>query len=192
MPAAETQSVVHFDEATHTYKVNGRVVPSVTQVLKAAGLIDDRWFNQAARDRGRIVAIAIELHSKNNLQYVPDGYQGYVNAWVKFLAGTGFVPREVEQPRYNDVYGYAGTVDTEGILWDTPSVVDIKTGCDAPQYAIQTAGYAGFWPEEYHARYCLFLCDDGSYKIRRHGDPHDWGVFMSALFIVHWQREHLK
>lgn len=184
---------VQFDEATHTYTVDGKVVPSVTQVLKSAGLIDARWFNQGARDRGRIVAIAIELHSKNNLQYVPDGYQGYVDAWEKFLAETGFVPREVEQPRYEQILGYAGTPDTEGDLWELPSVIDIKTGCDAPHYPIQTVGYSGFWHRSpRRARYCLFLKEDGSYKLRTHGNPRDWDVFLAALKVTHWQREHLK
>ncbi len=192
MPTAETQAEVHFDEATHIYTVRGQVVPSVTQVLQSAGLVDDRWFNEAARDRGRIVAIAIELHSKKNLQYVPDGYQGYVDAWEKFLAETGFVPREVETPLYNSVYGYAGTSDAVG---DMPgyrsAIVDVKTGCEAPHYPIQTAGYAGFYAAV-HDRLCLFLRDNGTYKMRLHNNPRDWDVFLAALKIVHWKREHLK
>ncbi len=193
MPAAETQSAVHFDEATHTYKVDGKVVPSVTQILKSAGLVEDRWFNEAARDRGRIVAVAIELHSKNNLQYVPDGYQGYVDAWEKFLAETDFVPREVEQPRYHAVLGYAGTPDTEGDLWDLPTTIDVKTGCDAPHYPIQTSAYDGFWLKTVkRARYCLFLKGDGGYNLREHSNPRDWDVFLAALKVTHWQREHLK
>ncbi len=193
MTTVEKQSEVHFDEATHTYTVDGQVVPSVTQVLKSAGLIDDRWFNEGARDRGRIVAIAIELHSKNNLQYVPDGYQGYVDAWEMFRADTGYVPREIEQPRCNEVLGYAGTPDSEGDLWELPTVIDVKTGCDVPHYPLQTSGYSGFYRMgSRHARYCLFLKDNGKYKLRQHNNPRDWDVFLAALKIAHWKREHLK
>jgi hypothetical protein len=193
MTITEKQGV-HFDEATHTYTVGGVVVPSVTQVIKSAGLVDDRWFNEAARDRGRIVAIAIELHSKDNLAYVPDGYQGYVDAWEKFRDETGFVPHVVEQPVYHVSYGYAGTPDAVGKMAERDAIIDVKTGCDSPHYSLQTAGYGGMFRvgSRGYDRYCVFLNDNGKYKIRQHTDPRDWDVFLAALKIVHWKREKLK
>lgn len=183
---------VQFDEKTHTYTVDGRVVPSVTQVLKSAGLVDDRWFNEGARDRGRIVAVAIELHSKGELGTVPDGYQGYVDAWKKFLAETGFVPSSVEQPICHEHYGYAGTPDSIGRFRDGAlTIVDVKTGADASHYALQTAGY-GLMLCSIPDRCCVFLSADGKYKMRPHKNPRDRDVFLAALKIVHWQREHLK
>ena len=193
MTITEKQSDVQFDDATHTYTVDGVVVPSVTQVLTAAGMVDSRWFNQDARDRGRTVTVAIELHSKGELVTVPGGYEGYVEAWVKFLADTGFVPRHVEKPVFNDIYGYAGTPDVEGHVPGAKRrlIVDVKTGCDAPHYPIQTAGYGMIYART-HDRWCVFLEKNGTYSIRQHTNPHDYDVFIAALKIVHWQREHLK
>ena len=34
-----------FDPALHEYSDGGVIIRSVTQILKAAGLIDDRWFS---------------------------------------------------------------------------------------------------------------------------------------------------
>ena len=190
MPATEKQSEVQFDETTHTYTVDGRVVPSVTQVLRAAGFVDDRWFNEKARNRGRKVAIAIDLLNEGNLWNCPDDIRGYVDAWEQFLA-DGFVPREVEKPRYHALYDYAGTPDALGLWLDRPTVVDAKTGLERPEYKLQTAGYAGLL-DVYHDRLCLFLCDDGTYRIRQHNEIGDCDYFLAALKVTHWQRANLK
>ena len=191
MPITEEQSRCHFDEATHTYTIDGQVVPSVTQVLKSA--IDDRWFNDAARDRGCIVTVAIELHSKGLLRQVPDGYQGYVDAWRIFLVHTRFVPCDVEKPVYTRFLGYAGTPDVEGhVLGATRRlIVDVKTGADAPHYPLQTAGYDIAYDHP-HDRWCVFLKQNGTYSIRQHTDPRDRDVFLAALKWFHWQTENLK
>lgn len=193
MGTTEKQSEVQFDESTHTYTVDGRVVPSVTQVLKSVGMIDERWFNQAARDRGRVVTIAIELHSKGELVTVPGGYEGYVEAWVKFVDDTGFAARDVEKPVFSRLHGFAGTPDLEGHVPGATRrlIVDVKTGVEAEHYPIQTAGYDMAYSDA-HDRWCVFLKQNGKYAIRQHTNPRDRDVFLAALKIVHWQREHLK
>ncbi len=193
MPTTAKQPDVHFDEATHTYTVAGQVVPSVTQVLKSAGVVDDRWFNDDARTRGTTVAIAIELHSKGELRSIPDGYRCYVDAWEKFLAETGFVPFEVEKVVYNGPLGYAGKLDAEGHIPGAARrlIIDVKTGCDVPHYPLQTAGY-NLAEDGLHERWCVFLQPNGTYAIRQHTDPRDHDVFLAALKLVHWKREHLK
>ncbi len=39
-----SSEALSFDPETHQYWVDGEKVLSVTQVLKAAGLVDDRWY----------------------------------------------------------------------------------------------------------------------------------------------------
>lgn len=34
---------IHYDPDTHVYTVGGRVIPSVTEILKAEGCIDTRF-----------------------------------------------------------------------------------------------------------------------------------------------------
>ena len=34
-----------YDSKTHTYRIGGVRVPSVTQVLADSGVIDDRWLD---------------------------------------------------------------------------------------------------------------------------------------------------
>ena len=41
--------MIQFDEPSHTYRVDGRRVMSVTQAISAAGLIDDRYFDMHKR-----------------------------------------------------------------------------------------------------------------------------------------------
>jgi hypothetical protein len=56
-----------YDDATHTYKLDGVVVPSVTQVLTAAGVIDNRWFTEEATHRGQLVHVATMLMDQGEL-----------------------------------------------------------------------------------------------------------------------------
>ena len=59
-PVAIPRSVLSFDEETHTYSASGRVVPSVTQVIKAAfGDLVWPWANEFALERGSKVHKAL-------------------------------------------------------------------------------------------------------------------------------------
>lgn len=94
----ETSELLAFDELTHTYTLEGVRLPSVTQILQRAGLID---FSKipgpillAARDRGAAVHRAIHYLNEGDLD--PDfehefpEYWPYVAAWINFVTATGF------------------------------------------------------------------------------------------------------
>ena len=78
--------VIVFDEGAHVYKVNDRVVPSVTQIIYAAGLVDDTWFTDEARNRGRIVHTASHYLDENDLvlDSLDEKYRPYLSAWERF------------------------------------------------------------------------------------------------------------
>ncbi len=87
-----------FDALTHTYRLHGEIVPSVTQVLERAGLIDfskiPGAIRQHALDRGSAVHAAIHFLNEGDLDPAfhtdfPE-YAPYVAAWVKFLDESGF------------------------------------------------------------------------------------------------------
>lgn len=91
---------VGFDEALHRYTLDGNHVPSVTQILKAAGVINFDHVPQPiileALARGAAVHRAVHFYNEDDLdvdafasefpQYWP-----YVDAWITFRRESGFV-----------------------------------------------------------------------------------------------------
>lgn len=134
---------LQFDAETHRYSLAGCPLASVTQILKARGLIDDRWFTEEARERGSFVHQAIEYLNYGDLDWssIPDEYRGYVDAWALFLADAGFEPCGAELALGSAVNGYAGTLDAYGLLNGKPALVEAKTGALAPWHFVQLAAY---------------------------------------------------
>lgn len=157
-------NVLTFDEATHTYRVDGRVVDSVTQVL--GKVFSDVYANipesvlLRKAQLGVAVHKAIELWLKNQLdpsELHPE-VEPYVESWVAWWAEQDFDRFASEQKFFHQAGDYCGTIDFEvpGV-----TVIDWKiTTNKMPTHGLQVTGYA-------HARgtpnaACLYLKDDGS------------------------------
>lgn len=186
-----------FDSATHTYRIDGEVVPSVTQVLKEAGFIDTRWYTEAGRARGEYIHLITELSDRGILleRQVDEEYRGYLAAWRKFLRDTGAKVVENECRVWNTVLKYAGTMDRL-VIWNKCDWIgDIKGGGVGKWECIQTAAYAGARDPRRPPpkRFAIRLKPNGSYSLREHKDfQRDFGVFRCALGAANWKREHLK
>lgn len=186
-----TAEQVEFDAATHTYTVDGKVLPSVTQILQEVGLVDSRWFNDEACERGQAVAIITELYDKGILvdeSRIADGLRGYLDAWKGFCGAVGYVNGDIEQPLASLEMGYAGTPDRVCYCFARCTVLDIKAGVPMPHYEMQTAGYSRLVTPPVLHRACVYLQANGGYKIRQHDNPRDWDDFAAALRIVNLKR----
>jgi hypothetical protein len=53
-----------FDPVLHEYRDGDLIIQSVTQILKRAGHIDDRWYSEEARERGSAVHELCERFNK--------------------------------------------------------------------------------------------------------------------------------
>lgn len=157
----------NFDEETHEYRVDGRVVPSVTEILTGAGLAENRFSGgreidpevlENAAERGAFAHRAIELDCAGELDEdsLDDEIFAYVEAWRDFVADTGFLPVANEISFYNSIGDYCGTFDMVGYLGEELTVVDLKTGSIGlkPWHKYQLAAYAaifknkeGKWPK---------------------------------------------
>lgn len=190
-----------FDADTHTYTLDGRVLPSVTEILGNVFYNPDaEWFTEEARLRGQYVHAAIALDNDGELdrhaldpRLVP-----YVAAWLTFKSDTDFRPLAWEQMVYDEARGYAGTFDVIGQLGDNPLfppvLIDYKTGAPPEITALQTAAYARVakgdrWPTLRRAG--LWLRPDGSYRLTPHSDRADERMFLSALEVFQWKTARL-
>lgn len=209
MPATK-ETTRKFIVDTHEYIVDGRRWPSVTEVLRAANLIDFRMIPQevlrVAAARGTLVhkALALYCHDELDMASVAPEIEGYVQAGINFLRDSRFVPGYIERRLWCDERRYAGTCDMTGVFdWSSPrsrlsslrafpplkrpnvAVVDWKTGIVLDGYRYQLAGYANCLPSPLRfRRLAVKLSDDGLYRV--HEFPaedfaRDRDVFFAAL-----------
>lgn len=176
---------VNFDEKTHTYTTDkGVVLQSVTQVLSLAGLVDSTWFTEEGRIRGVAVHKACELLARRTLDRssVCDAIKGYLDAFERFMAESGFKVTKSEKMVVNAKKGYAGRYDFLGILNGRKAVLDIKSGSMPSWTAEQTAGYAECLG--YPARFGLELRENGTYSLKEFADPQDFANWNACLIIA--------
>jgi hypothetical protein len=146
--------ILQFDEATHTYAVDSRVVPCVSDIVEivagSAGKINgwqiDEDVMEEAAERGHHVHEAIRLLLADDLDWqLLDPIIGeYVTAFDQWMDVSGFVPEKIEEPFYNAELDYAGTPDLVGWYGTDFTVVDLKSGSAGklPRHDIALAAYA--------------------------------------------------
>jgi len=190
-------SYVDFIPDDHRYEVDGRVVPSVTQIL--APLYD--WSGvppevlARAAERGTAVHKACELYDLEILD--EDGLDAevasYLAGWKKFLVDTGFKVERVEVRVYSPTHEYAGTTDRTGRLGRNSVLLDLKSGVITPVTGPQTAAYEKALTEQtgakFSRRYGLYL-RPGDYRLIRYDTTTDWLVFQAARNLMTWRQNH--
>lgn len=199
-------AVLQFDEASHTYLLDGVRVPSVTQVLKP--LYDfsriDPAMLQAKAALGTAVHRACELLDNDDLDEESEDGQaallpiaGYLAGYKKFKAEKKPYVIFNERQLHHPVHRYAGTIDRrykiEGDVWD----VDLKsTVAMSPIVGLQTAAYTEMFKANSIGgntkarRGALQLFPEGKYKLWEFKDPSDFSVFLSLLTVQRFKERH--
>ena len=122
-----------FEESTHTYTLDGIVIPSVTEICApiTCGKYPPVGVVQQAAARGTRVH---ELCALYDMDALPDEIEaelvGYVKAWAAFCRDYKPVWRHIELPLYGEIdpgQPFAGTIDRIGDIDGRTRVVDIKT-----------------------------------------------------------------
>jgi hypothetical protein len=201
-----TADSLAFDPIAHRYTLpDGRVVPSVTQILAATGIAVDFESRmtqyQGLREvieqrRGIGTAVHADCHAwdDNDLDLLdvhPD-VRPFLNAWITFRTNSGFTPERRERLVYHAGLGYAGTLDAVGLI---PSgrriLVDIATG--DPKHSakqFQTAAYAAAYTENpIDERWAVQLTPDSGipYRIHVYSDWSDFSKFSAFCTTYHHQ-----
>jgi len=95
----DTPDQVAFDPVPHRYALDGERLPSVTQILQAADIINFSRVPQpillAARDRGAAVHQACHYYNEDDLDVEAfadefPAYWPYLSAWITFRRESGF------------------------------------------------------------------------------------------------------
>jgi hypothetical protein len=197
-----------FDPDPHVYTLDGDRVPSVTGILKAAGLIDFSHVPlsilEAAQHRGRTVHAAIHYYNENDLDIDQFGrdfptYAGYLEAWLAFTDQRHFRAVLNERRLASRKHQVAGTADCFGYLDGVPVLLDFATG--RPQDVakdLQTAAYHALafeWATEDDLelsnflarargvvrRYGVALRKDGTFALEPYAAPSDYREFFALV-----------
>jgi hypothetical protein len=189
---------LEFQAEGHVYRLNGAVLPSVTQIL--APLNDFSMVSpdvlEAARSFGEHVHKACDLFNRGELEWstLDLALIPCVEAWKGFIEDSGAIVIASELPVVHEKLGYAGMPDCV-LAWGNRVVIpDIKATAIVPRtVGIQTAAYAkayyamhgGKEPE----RYCIHL-KDGKYTTHPRREPGDWSMFLSCLNIWKYKEKN--
>ena len=189
-------SKVVFDDATHTYTVDGVELPSVTHICRFlhhdTAINAKPWLRDAAADRGsRIHAYTAMIDYGEPLvdEEIDIDCLGYVQAYRRFLKDYKPEWCGIETIMGSTELGIAGTCDRYGNVDGVRTIVDIKTGSSVNSAAVltQLEGYwkllhkeKGFFAD---ASEVLLLRKDWTYEFRALGD--ETPILWDECFQLH-------
>jgi hypothetical protein len=134
-----------FDEASHTYMIDGRKVPSVTRVL--GEVLGNPYGNNSGQwhmDRGNAAHDLYEIIGKGedlSLYDYDASLDGHVACWREWHAIEKPIFEITEMSVGSVIYGYAGTLDAIIRRGTTSLILDYKQStCERDR--IQLAAYA--------------------------------------------------
>ena len=143
---------LQFEASTHTYTLDGKEIPSVTEICAplTAGKYPPAGVVDAAAARGTRVH---ELCALYDMDALPEQFEGdllpYLQAWASFCRDYRPQWEYIEHCMSGELDGdpLAGTADRIGVIDGRRVVVDIKTAqsLDRPAkvaLGCQLAGYA--------------------------------------------------
>lgn len=191
---------VDFDARIHRYQVKGRVVPSVTQVMKPLSDAVYRTVDPAVLAAkaafGTAVHACTEYLDRDELdeESVAPEWKPYLDAYRAWRTQVQPDIKKIEwrlgSPKY------AGTIDRMVEIDGDPWIVDIKTTSELhPMVGVQLAAYEALAMGALHThrrfrRAALQLKPDGSYRFQEFKDFQDEICFSALLSIYYWSEKH--
>lgn len=186
-----------FNEKLHQYSVNGKIIPSVTQIIAAIGLYEFDFVSKqtlaVAAERGRIVHTCIEWYEQGELDEnsIDPELAGYFNAYLA-AKKSGELPEHpsaIEQRVYSAKYQYAGTLDQ---LYGGDWLHDHKTGMKNPVHGLQLSAYWLALHPDFRDKprrlTCGYYGADGSHEIVEY--PYEPLAWLAAAADFHWRRKN--
>ena len=176
-----------FDPETHTYTLDGKEIPSVTQLVEiysTAKVEEDSDLEltfESAAERGTLLHGYLEhrLTGGEIEDYeIPVAYSGYVEAIELFLSEHELEPMLIETPMcsasmrniLNEIMFFAGTPDYVGGFDGNLAILDWKfvSQIQKAKVGAQLCGYNGLcedngiYPEKL---YCVQFLPTGEYRL---------------------------
>lgn len=166
----------------------------VTRALVEANLVDDEYFTDRSRGRGKLVHLFAEMILTNALNRPVD--QSVVNYLIglrKFLDMYAPIVHAAEIVLAHAMRLLAGTVDLDVHIFGAPATIEIKTSNPSPWHGLQLAPYSYLldgpkWSER--QRFGLYLNDRGGFRLKEYDDVSDLDYFFRAHETLAWRVNH--
>lgn len=168
---------LEFDAERHEYRIDGKIVPSVTEICSLLTAADlnrlPPGLLRSAASRGTIVHELTELidygTAPEDLDMFPE-IVGYITAYQRFLRDFSPTWTHIEYRLGSVDLGFAGTLDRKGSIDGKPCIVDIKTPVSASRstkisWVAQLSGYRALCGNATLERYILQLKPSGKYSL---------------------------
>lgn len=200
-----------FDQASHICRtMDGRWIPTVSQVIKAQGLgFDFERFVEAEKlamksalgTEVHALIDAIDSHGDIDPTWESMDNAGYLESWRGFKRISGFITIDSSVRLVEEIDGMSvsGERDKFGMLGKYPAIIDIKTGSvKSDSWGLQTTAYELLKHRSRRSGRCIkavaWLSPDGSPgKLVEYGDtsPIDGtrydDTFVMGLHQVYWR-----
>lgn len=184
-----------FEEERHVYQLNGRILPSVTTIMRPLsnamyGTVDESILKKAA-SRGTAVHNAIENYTLFGIEDIDESYAGYFKAYKSWMKQHTLNVLASETKVYHKTLLYAGTADMIAEVDGKTTLIDFKTSAAVNRMltGVQLEAYAKAFESHgfnVDSKAILHLKSDGMYewKVYEKNDLESWEVF-GALMTVH-------
>lgn len=181
-----------FDEASHIYRLNGDVIPSVSKLMEPLkdqcyGGISKRTLENAA-NKGSSVHNSIENWIKFGIDDIPSEHRGYFNGFMEWWKQCKPRVFGSEVRIYHKLMRYGGTIDLLCEIGGLLELIDFKTTYSLLEMTcgVQLEAYSqalishGITPQRKHI---LHLKKDGKWAFREFPakDPARCRVMMTSL-----------
>lgn len=192
-----------FDRELHEYRIDGRLVPSVSEIV--GRMYDFSHVSgavlSAAAHRGTMVHEACELWDRGCLDEstLDERLVPYLDGWKAFCADhlVAWIPEYMETPMFHHDMLYGGTPDRVGMIGDHLTIIDIKiTAKISPVAGIQLAGYNLLLQHVAKSNAdrlgVVRLKKDGTYEKVWFNDAAHESAFRALRAIRNWEGRWLK
>lgn len=192
-----------FNPETHEYFVDKVKYPSVSEIIKSAGISDFSNVRadvlEAACKFGKAVHKATELWDAETLNEakLSEPLKPYLECWKRFVVDYKVKVLWSERQLYSPLWKFAGTLDRVAEVNGKMCILDIKTSKSLyPSVAIQTAAYKKLWEDNFKdkemqikKRYCVRLTEKLA-KVDQLKEKTDESVFLSALQLYRFRERN--
>lgn len=200
---------ITFDPEAHAYYRGDRVVPGVTEILRAVGVWPDprlTAYGFSALRKAELgvavhAAVALDVRGGLDEESLDPRLRPWIEAWREYWRRSladRFEVEAVERIVWHPQHDYAGRLDLllrarEG---GDLALIDVKTGRPAPAARLQTAAYAAAWAAQTGCppprRRIVVELRPGAvpaYRLYCHVDDRDVDAFLSCLAVFRLQQE---
>jgi hypothetical protein len=135
-----------FNEENHTYTIDGKIVPSVTQIIKetvGGGWSASEWY----LTRGKAIHLCATFIAQGKEFKYDERLAGYVKALRKFFYELEPFVIGSEMAVGSQLYQFAGTLDLVCKIGGRKYIADYKHSIDKIRIPLQVGGYSQAYKE---------------------------------------------